>query len=444
MASITRWLLLISLTFSGCTHSEREGKITKKDNRKNDSSVPRYCNDLLTEVIVYDILSPPVASRVYAYSNLALYEALRPSRSEAPDLLRALKGFDSLLLPAPMNIDFSLSAGLAFMKVAKALLFSKDSVAAAEKKLIEALGERSPEIMESSRKWAEEVAAVVLKRAGNDNYKRTRGMPRYSVFGEKGKWQQTPPEYADATEPHWQLILPLLMDSGSAFRPQPPPSFDLTRNSAFHKEMTEVYQKSKTLTESEDSIARYWDDNPFVTEHRGHLTYANKKITPVGHWMGIVGILCGQTNQDELSSAMAYALSSAAIFDGIISCWEEKYRSERIRPVTVIRENIESEWNPLLQTPPFPEYTSGHSVISSAAAVTMEHIFGNQLAFTDTTERPYLGMTRHFSSVMAAADEAGMSRLYGGIHFRSAITNGKTQGAAIGKIYCELFDALQR
>jgi hypothetical protein len=442
MRSAVIWFVFSALSFVACNEATKNEEITEMRMRKNDSFIPRYCNELLTEVIVYDILSPPVASRVYAYSNLAMYEALRPYRANGHSLLTFFKGFDTLPVPASTSIDFSIAASMAFMKVARTLLFSKDSVAAAEQKIIRAYGKISTEDLESARAWADRVAEVVLKRAASDNYKKTRGMPRYSTFGEQGKWQQTPPEYGDATEPHWRLIRPLLIDSASAFQPTAPPPFDLSQNSAFYREMKEVYQISKNITPAEDSIARFWDDNPFVTEHRGHLTYANKKMTPVGHWMGIIGILCQNTNKDEYSSALAYALGAAAIFDGFISCWEEKYRSERVRPVTVIRALLESEWNPLLQTPPFPEYTSGHSVISSAAAVTMEHIFGKPLAFTDTTERQYLGMIREYSSIMEAADEAGISRLYGGIHFRSAITKGKEQGAAIGQTYCLLFDKL--
>ena len=131
-------------------------------------------------------------------------------------------------------------------------------------------------------------------------------------------------------------------------------------------------------------------------------------------------------------------MTAAAIFDGFIACWEEKYRSNMVRPVTVIRERFESEWSPLLQTPSFPEYTSGHSVITSAAATVLTDIFGKERSFTDTTEVKYLGMHRSFSSIEAAADEAGISRLYGGIHFRSAIVNGKEQGRKVGRLFTPL------
>lgn len=154
--------------------------------------------------------------------------------------------------------------------------------------------------------------------------------------------------------------------------------------------------------------------------------------------MGITEILTNKANKNEISTAMIYALVSSAIFDGFIACWDEKYRSRTARPVTVIRSHIESEWNPLLQTPPFPEYPSGHSVISGAAATLLINEFGTNFAFHDTTELKYLGMERSFSSIENAMDEIGISRFYGGIHFMSAINNGKEQGIQIGNLFTKL------
>ncbi|MFM2145255.1 MAG: hypothetical protein RL732_91 [Bacteroidota bacterium] len=440
--AVTTYLLLF-----GCRDASQQGpyqKVTETYKRIPAATLQQRCNEELTQVIVYDIISPPVASRIYAYSNLAFYEALRPAYPASHSLLPFLRGFDTLRVAAPAETNTSMAAALAFLKVAHTLSFSKDSIAAAQKRM-EALFLSLPEAVQtSSRNWADSISGLILRRAATDQYKKTRGMPRYSVFGEKGKWQQTPPEYADATEPHWRLIKPLLIDSASAYRPPPPPPYDMRKGSLFYKELMEVYQIRKNLTQEQDTIARFWDDNPFVTEHRGHLTFANKKMTPVGHWMGIIGILCGQANHNELKGVLAHTLCAAAIFDGFISCWEEKYLSLKVRPVTVIREAVESEWEPLLQTPSFPEYTSGHSVISAAAAVTAEHILGKDLAFTDTTEMKYLGLSRTFPSIMAASDEAGISRLYGGIHFNSAIKYGKEQGTGIGKAYCRLYDHINQ
>ncbi|WP_353722332.1 vanadium-dependent haloperoxidase [Dyadobacter sp. 676] len=125
-------------------------------------------------------------------------------------------------------------------------------------------------------------------------------------------------------------------------------------------------------------------------------------------------------------------LTSIALFDGFISCWDEKYRSQVIRPETVINAYVDEKWRPLLQTPPFPEYTSGHSVISTAAAIVLESELGKDFAFDDRTEMPYGLPMRRFASFSAAADEAAVSRLYGGIHYRSAIVNGQQQGRGVG------------
>lgn len=429
--SFLGYALFVAIFIYGCKATRHEPSLT-------GAKLQHYCVGKLTDAIVYDIYSPPVASRLYAYCNLAYYEAIRPSFHK-PSITNQLKGFE--LLPEEIETkEFSpeLAGTTAFMTVAKKLIFSKDSIIAVEQSLLEEYKNIDPSFYKKSIEWGKKVAAVVLKRAAQDNYKLTRGLPRYSVFEEEGKWQQTPPDYADATEPNWRMISPLLMDSAAQFKPPAPPSYSLKKGSAYHKELMELYQASKNLTPQEDTIARYWDDNPFVTMHQGHLTFANKKTTPVGHWMGITEILCNTAKKDVVSTAYIYAVTSAAIFDGFISCWDEKFRSKTARPVTVIRKHIESEWNPLLQTPPFPEYTSGHSVISGAAAAILIHQFGKGFAFHDTTELKYLGLERSFPSIEAATDEIAISRFYGGIHFMSAISNGKLQGEKIGTLFNSL------
>ena len=160
---------------------------------------------------------------------------------------------------------------------------------------------------------------------------------------------------------------------------------------------------------------------------------STKKITPGGHWIGITKIACESSKLSLAKSIQAYALCSIALFDGFISCWDEKYRSKLIRPETVINEHMDENWLPLLQTPPFPEHTSGHSVISSAAAVVLTSYFGENFAFDDDTELQYGLPIRSFSSFKAASDEAAISRLYGGIHYRPAIDYGVDQGTKVGE-----------
>ena len=160
--------------------------------------------------------------------------------------------------------------------------------------------------------------------------------------------------------------------------------------------------------------------------------FATKKITPGAHWIGITKIACRTTSADFDKTVFAYAKTSIAIADAFISCWDEKYRSNLVRPETLINAYIDDSWKPVLQTPPFPEYTSGHSVVSGAAATALTNIFGDNFAFDDDTEVPYGLPVRSFTSFYTAADEAAISRMYGGIHYRKAVEVGLQQGRDLG------------
>jgi hypothetical protein len=167
-------------------------------------------------------------------------------------------------------------------------------------------------------------------------------------------------------------------------------------------------------------------------QHAGHLMFANKKITPGGHWMGITAIACRTSNADAVKTAQAYCLTSIALLDGFISCWDAKFSYEYVRPITVINNWFDRAWNSYLQTPPFPEYTSGHSTITSSAATVLTKLFGDNFAFHDNSDSAYIGMTRDFTSFKQAAAEASVSRLYGGIHFRPSLDTGLARGAMVG------------
>jgi hypothetical protein len=288
------------------------------------------------------------------------------------------------------------------------------------------------ETFERSLKLGEEIGTNVMARAKADNYKETRGMSKFLGSHEKDKWKPTPPDYSDAAEPHWGKMKTLLLDSASQIRCPAPPRYSEEKGSPFYNTMNEVYTIGATLTDEQKTIARYWDDNPFVTEHIGHLMYGNKKITPVGHWIGITAIAAQKKGADVAKTAQAYALTSVAIFDSFISCWNDKFAYNVIRPITVINEIVDRNWQPFLQTPPFPEHSSGHSAISAAAATVLTELFG-EFPFEDTSDLPYIGMKRNFTSFHQAALEASISRVYGGIHFRTGVDAGATQGRSVGE-----------
>lgn len=389
----------------------------------------------LTDVIVYDIFSPPVASRIYAYSSLAMYEAARFGQPQYPSLTAQLHGFAPMPAPEPgKQYNFLLAGARAFQVVARKVTFSTDSLKLFEQQLYDRFRAAGIDeaVFNNSIAFGDTIGATVLARSAKDNYRESRGYPRYTVDRIKGSWQPTPPDYMDAIEPYWSSIHPMVMDTCNQFQPPSAHKYDVSSSSPFYTEMIEVYNTGRELSTEQRAIASFWDCNPYVMHHTGHAMFATKKITPGGHWMGIAAIAGRQSKADYVRTAQAYALTSVTLLDAFISCWDEKYRSRVIRPQTVINNLIDPKWEPLLQTPPFPEYTSGHSVISSAAAVSLTRLYGDNFAFTDTTEVEYGAGQRSFTSFRQAAEEAAISRLYGGIHYRSAIENGMRQGTGLG------------
>jgi hypothetical protein len=339
-------------------------------------------------------------------------------------------------MPVPeagKTYDFQVAAAKAFFGVVTKLTFTKDSTRVTAEAVLAKMKEgMQDEVYEASLAFGEKVSEAIWQRAIKDNYKEVQGMARYAPSDKPGKWKNTPPDYLDAIQPFWTKMMPLVMDSSSQFKPVPPPPFSASKTSPFYLEMKEVYDTSKVLTEEHKTIARYWDDNPAAVTHKGHMMFANKKPSPGGHWMNITALSSKKVNHDWMQASQAYALVAVAMYDAFISCWDEKFRSEYIRPVTAINENMDKNWQPLLQTPPFPEYTSGHSVASATIAAMLTKIFGDNFSFTDDYEVPYIGISRSFPSFIKASEEACMSRLYGGIHFRSAIMNGRQQGRDLG------------
>jgi hypothetical protein len=192
-----------------------------------------------------------------------------------------------------------------------------------------------------------------------------------------------------------------------------------------------------SLTDEQKQIADFWNDNPFTMNVSGHVMFATKNFSPGGHWMNIVGIAAQKAKSDFNTTVAAYAKTSIALFDGFISCWEEKYRSNMIRPETVINKYYDAEWRPYIQTPPFPAYISGHSVISAAAAEVMTDIYGDNFSYRDTSEAEFGNPPRDFTSFHQAAWEASLSRMYGGIHYWFDLLEGNKEGKEIGRIVVE-------
>lgn len=401
----------------------------------------------LTDIIVYDIFSPVVASRVYLYPTIAAYEIIAKS---FPEQYASLVGQVNDLTPIPKpdneNVNPHLSALFAFNKVGKTLIFSENKMETFQEHFLNQLKEKDVprSVINASKEYGESVAKAILDWAAKDMYNQTRTYPKYTIREEDQFWKPTPPDYMDGIEPHWKEIRTMVLDSSNQFEPKAPLPFDLTEGSPFQKQLKQVYDIGKNLSEEQFEIAKFWDCNPYVTHHRGHAMFATKKITPGGHWIGITAIttrLAGSSFEDTVN---AYANVTIALFDAFISCWDQKWKTLVVRPETLINQYYDEEWLPLLQTPPFPEYTSGHSVISRAAAVTLTDLYGDNFSFTDTTEVAYGLPIRKYDSFLKASEEAAISRLYGGIHYMMAIEEGVAQGQAVGNFVVQKIQTKRR
>ena len=397
--------------------------------------------DKVMDIQIHDIFSPPVASRVFVYPNIAAYEILAQKTNEMQSLAGQLNELTDIpKVKETDKINLELAAIIAHMELSKSLIFSEEKMEVLQDSLYTDWQAKNEVEFTDAKTYAFDVVKHIKQWMDQDNYNQTRTMPKFTVdTDDPSRWQPTPPSYMDGIEPHWNKIRTFVLDSAAQFKPARHPEFSLEKGTKFYEELMEVYDVSKEITAKGDNseeieIAQFWDCNPFVSVTRGHFMFATKKISPGAHWIGIVKIASRKSNADVAQTVNAYTKTSIAIADAFISCWDEKYRSNLIRPETLINQHIDPDWLPILQTPPFPEYTSGHSVVSGAASTALTAIFGDNFQFDDDTEVPFGLPIRSFESFNLAAEEAAVSRLYGGIHYRAAIDEGLIQGRNVGNL----------
>ncbi len=390
-----------------------------------------------TDVMVNDVTSPVAASRYYGYINLAANETVALFDKQQPHFAGILKGLNNITVEDNLiqKSHQQLAVILALYKSGTRLLPSGyllqknlDSL-----KLVAKKRKLSSEKINATVELVDKVVEQVLKTAYADGFVKLSGFRRYTPLAGDAYWQPTAPGFISAIEPYWNTLHPFILESCSQFAPIPPSKYSSDTNSLFYKELKEVYQLRKNLSKEQAEIAMFWDCNPFALQQVGHLEFFIKKISPGGHWMGITGIACKMQKSSLSKTAYVHAMVSMGMADALISCWNNKYKYNRVRPVTAIKKLIDRNWSPLLQTPPFPEYTAGHSVISTTASTILTHLFGDHFSFTDDTEEEFGLPKRKFNSFNEASKEAAISRLYGGIHFRDAIENGVKEGEQIGK-----------
>ncbi|HEY6901678.1 MAG TPA: vanadium-dependent haloperoxidase [Puia sp.] len=423
----------VAICFAACQ--------SPNDYEKVFSDPNLYCYTVheLNTVVMGNNFGPIVASRNYLYSAIAGYEVIAGGYPDKfTSLAGQLHGLKAVPKPTPgVKVNFQLASLLAYCKLGQAVTFPEGSMKAyvdSLKKLAKDHG-MPTEVIAASQAYADTVGNAIMAWSKKDNYAQTRGATEYMVNDSPGRWVPTPPAYAPAMEPHWREIRFVMVDSVRQFMPPPPYPFNMTDKKApYYLEVKKSQNKVDSLTEEETWIADFWDDNPFKLNVSGHLMFGTKKFSPAGHWMSVTGIAAQKAGADFNTTVTAYAKTAVALFDAFIECWNIKYTYNTLRPETAINRYIDPNWRPHLQTPPFPEYTCGHCTISASAAEALTSMFGDNFAYTDTTELEFGIKSRSFKSFRDAALETRKSRFYGGIHYDYCTILSQKMGAQIGEL----------
>lgn len=378
--------------------------------------------------------SPPVASRALGYSGLALYESVVNGMSDYQTLTEVLNNFKTVpRIEMGKNYHWVLCANAAQAAIVKNLYANTSKINMAKIDSLKGIFERKhindvdKETVLRSVKFGEAIAKAVFDYSKTDgghegyeknfpkDYKNTTGACVWTPTGE----QQIP------LQPNWGKNRPFVKGDADFELPNPP-RCDAGISSLMYAQALEVYSVGKNLSSEQNIIARYWSDD------------AGKTFTPPGHAISITSQIISKEKVRLDKAAEVFCKVSIAAADAFISCWKCKFMHNVLRPVSYIRTTIDRNWIPLLDTPPFPEYTSGHASVSGATAQVLSDFFGFNYHFTDNSHAVRGFKPRSFESFFEFADEAANSRLYGGIHYRNSNEQGLKNGKRIGKNVCEL------
>ncbi len=382
-------------------------------------------------------MSPPVVSRALAYLSLTLYESVVAGMPSHRSLAGQLNELQSLPLAQPdealhwPTVAHSAMAGMTRMMFPHASAENKARIDLLERSLPQKLArDFDPQLINADMRTRSEtfgklMAMAVMTWARTDGGHEAwgplrRSQSNYVPPSGAGQWSPTPPSFAPALLPWWGEVRPFALADAQACPAPPPPAYSEQAGSAFFRETEEVHRISQAATQEQRQVSLYWADDPLKTP------------TPPGHWSFIATDQLKENKASLARAAKVYARLHLAMADAMIATWKTKYATNLLRPVTAVQLMIDSQWVPtLMHTPPFPEYPSGHSVLSAAAAGVLENEFGSGTRFTDNTHNDRGWGPRSFASFRAAADEAAASRLYAGIHFRSGVEGGKVQGRCV-------------
>lgn len=375
-------------------------------------------NNTLLQAVRTGSTNPPVASRTMAMVHTAVYDAVNSiDRTHQPYHI-------SLNVPGTTSREAAAAQAardvLAHVYPAQVATF--DAALTTHLNAIPNSADKTAGISLGSSV----AASIIALRTGDHS---TDVVP-YTPSGQIGDWAPTPPANAPALLPNWPTVTPWAMTSGSQFRDaNGPPAINSAAYTTAYNEVKEIGSAtSATRTADQTDIARFWADGGGTS-------------TPPGHWNRIAQTVAASEGNTLSENARLFALLNIASADAAIACWDNKYVSDLWRPLTAIRAGDadgnndttgDAAWTPLIGTPPFPSYTSGHSTFSAAAAAVLAEFYGtDNIAFTTSAEG-FAVPDRSYTSFSQAANEAMLSRLYGGIHWRFDNEDGLSGGTLLG------------
>lgn len=379
--------------------------------------------DTLYQRIMAEGYNPPSAARLYGYAGVTLYESVVWGIPFNQSLVGQLNGLFDLPFPGNGEYDWASVASTALRMTLNGLMFeASDDTYAAFNALYDAqIAARQAtvdeDIINRSIQYGYDLAKGILAWAESDNYRQTRGLAYEIQTGYPALWQVTNPDLPPI-EPYWGEIRTFGLEYTQMCDVPLDMEFSDQPTTAFYQQALEVMNVGDDLTPEQREIAEYWLDN---------LTETG---TPAGHWLLIQNQMVEHLNLTLDAAAQMYGMTNIAMADAFTACWSLKYRVLLLRPETYIQTVINPRWRPYITTPMFPEYPSGHSIVSAAAAEMLTTLFG-QVAFTDTSKVQFGMAPRSYTSFDAVAQEAAISRIYGGIHFRAAVENGMDMGRCV-------------
>jgi hypothetical protein len=368
---------------------------------------------------------PHVAySRHFCYTAIAAYESIVRGKNEYRSLAGQLTGLDQLTSPPKGEVYWPASLNAAYAAMLRYFYAPFASCAAVIDSMQQSqeqlqLRYSDKETVKKSEEYGEQIAAAVIEWSKTDGSDNTRS---YILQESEGLWIPTPPSYVPASTPYWgenrSLTKDLLIEVGLLKQP----IYSTDPNSDFYKMANEVFTVSKHLTPEQKATAFYWDDSP-------NGIYK----TVYGHWTSLLSGLVKQHDLSLIKTAEAFAKMAMSMYEAAILAWDGKYKYNVVRPVTYIQQHIDNQWTPAIVTPPHPEFPAAHATLSNAAATALCSLFGDNCSVTDASYTDIGLKERTYRSLQDVAKEAGMSRLYGGIHYRYSIEQGSKLGERAAK-----------